>query len=138
LEGNQFTVNVRGLRAIDGFFASDFHRFGTPVTGSTARELIISPFSAKIAKIDPNRAKPANSSVQFDIISPDLLDRKNWPFRSKEVLRLALGAPVSSVNPDQPITDDELHEKYEKVFQGGVEAVNRWNEKRTWTTLEEN
>jgi hypothetical protein len=127
LEGNQLTVQVRGLSAIDGFFASSLHRFGTPSTSATGREIIVSPFATRFTKINPYKVRPVDSKTEYDIITPDLfLDRKTWPFKSDEIFKMALGMIEKNVS------DEEITERCTTVYQGGVEAVNRWNEKRKW------
>eukprot|EP01040_Poterioochromonas_malhamensis_P005543 gene5543-5959_t len=124
-----FTVPVRGSKAIDGVFATDFSRFGCPFTGATDTEVIVTPFKTKAIGLNPMKVHPKGSNLVYEVISPDLLDRKSWPFRSREVLYMALTTPASSRNPKIPISDDELLEKYQTIFNGGIEATNRWYEK---------
>eukprot|EP01033_Poteriospumella_lacustris_P004844 gene4844-3473_t len=134
--GNEVFVDVRGEAAFDGFFSVDFRRFGCPATGCSHRELIICPFSSPYVNIQPYALRPETSSCEYDIISPALLDKAQWPFSPTEVLRMALDAPPSSRQPGQPISDEELREKYGILFRAGYESVRRWFEstgREVWT-----
>jgi hypothetical protein len=125
-DGNAMFVKVREEYGIDGIFSVDFRRFGCPSTNCTERELIISPFPPPYVNIQPYLVRPKGSMCEYDIITPALLDRKLWPFSPTEILRMALNAPKSSTNPSKSISDEELKEKYNILFQAGYEAARRW------------
>lgn len=128
-------VICRGLRCVDGFFAVDIRRFGCPNTGATKRELLICPYRQSLVSINPERVRPSHSNCQYDIITPDYLDSKTWPFSFREVIQMSFTAPESSINPGQPISDEELRSKYDLLYAAGFESVKRWYEQegsKTW------
>lgn len=128
-------VNCRGLRCVDGFFAVDIRRFGCPVTGATKRELLICPYRRSLVSIYPEKVRPSDSQCQYDIITPDFLDEKTWPFTVRDVIQMSFTAPESSINPDQPISDEELRSKYDLLYAAGFESVKRWYDQegsKTW------
>lgn len=130
--GNKLWTEARGKRCIDGFFAVDFNRFGCPPTGASTREIIVCPFKASVVKLNPWKARGQNSDVEFDLITPDLLDRDWWPFTAKDLLLLALDAPTSRNTPGQLISDHELESIYGVLFKAGQEAVRRWHRTKSW------
>eukprot|EP01039_Chlorochromonas_danica_P008605 gene8605-9483_t len=114
---------------------ADIHpsRFGCPPTQATEREIIISPYRASLTQLDPYRSRPTGSEVEYDVITPDLLDETAWPFSLPEILRMSFTAPASSRDPSRPISDDEIVEKYEKLYRAGQEAVTVWHAtKKAW------
>eukprot|EP01031_Cornospumella_fuschlensis_P041117 gene41117-50163_t len=91
------------------------------------------PLTANVPVEDPNiDTEDYSNKVQYDIISSDLLDSEFWPFSTQEVVKMSLTCPDSSKNPEQPISDEELREKYELLFRAGEEAVKRWHAKKKW------
>ncbi len=126
--GNSLFVDVRGESAVDGFFSVDLRRFGCPSTLSTERELIVCPFAPPYVNLQPQLLRPESSQCQYDFITPALLDKEHWPFSFPEVLKMALKPPSSSTSPSQPISDEELREKYGVLFRAGYEAARRWYE----------
>jgi hypothetical protein len=124
--GNNVFVPVRGMKAIDGFFSVDFRRFGCPNTFATHRELIICPYKQSLVNIKPDISRPLDSQCEYDIISPSLLDEKYWPFSFKQVLQMSFTAPESRINPEQPISDEELCNIYQIIYEAGYESARRW------------
>ena len=164
---------------MDGFFTTDFRRFGCPHTGATERELLICPYSASMLGIKPSppteafrdcsnnhgggggdrysssggvsggvrggvrgesesESESENESVaskyaniKYDVISPDLLEASEWPFGLLDVIQMSFGAPGSKSQPMRPITDEELIETYDKLFEAGAQAVRNWYQKQT-------
>jgi hypothetical protein len=130
-----FSSVVRGKRGIDGFFASNIpYRCGCPETGkSTEIEILVLPFSAKKVRLSPwkiPRSTDSYKDIEYCFISPDLLDKKHWPFSTIDIVQMALTLPKSSINPSQPISDDELLERNQFLHDAGMEAVNRWYDMR--------
>lgn len=130
-------VMYRGLRCVDGFFAVDIRRFGCPSTGAIKRELLICPYRRSLVSITPERVRPSDSNCQYDVITPDYLDNKTWPFTFREVIQMSFTAPDSSINPSQPISDEELRFKYDVLYQAGFESVKRWYEQEGYETWAE-
>lgn len=126
-DGFKPTVTVRGKQAIDGFFATDLRRFGSPYTGANGIEILVTPFRSKFARINPYLSKGYDKNISYAVISPDLLDKLQWPFRHQEVLRMALTIPLSRKNSNNPITSDEIEEIYSLLFDAGKTAVTVWN-----------
>lgn len=128
--GKTVTIQVRNHKAIDGFFAVDFRRFGSPPTHATKHELIICPFSKRFAKILPHKVSSGyNITCNYHIITPDLLAgslQEFWPFSIDQLFRMAITAPLSSKVPDEAISNEELIEKYEILYRAGEECVRRW------------
>eukprot|EP00601_Ochromonadales_sp_CCMP2298_P002405 CAMPEP_0173189718 /NCGR_PEP_ID=MMETSP1141-20130122/11953_1 /TAXON_ID=483371 /ORGANISM="non described non described, Strain CCMP2298" /LENGTH=324 /DNA_ID=CAMNT_0014113763 /DNA_START=126 /DNA_END=1097 /DNA_ORIENTATION=+ len=131
--GNSLAVGVRGTKGVDGFFTMSPNRFGCPDTGATEREILVTPFSASLIGLSPELTRPRGSTLQYDVISPDLLTsspeiltKKCWPFNFLEVVRMSVGAPASKLTPGQPISDSELEATYNTLFLAGREAVRQW------------
>jgi hypothetical protein len=128
--GKTVAIQVREHKAIDGFFAVDFRRFGSPPTHATKHELIICPFTKRFAKIVPHKASSGyNVTCNYHIITPDLLAgnmREFWPFSIDQLFRMAITAPLSTKAPHEAISNEELVEKYEILYRAGQECVRRW------------
>ncbi|RYH14676.1 hypothetical protein EON65_33230 [archaeon] len=67
----------------------------------------VPPLTANLPVEDPNiDTEDYSNKVQYDIISPDLLDAEFWPFSTQEVIKMSLTCPDSSKNPELPISDE--------------------------------
>lgn len=124
--GNSPAVRVRGAFAVDGFFTAPFNRFGCPPTGALEREILVSPYSASLVRLNPDAARKEGQVCRYDVISPDLLTSSQWPFTLLDLVRMSLGAPGSKVAPGRPISDEELAEVYQQLFLAGAQAVTNW------------
>lgn len=124
--GNNAFVNVRGGLGMDGIFAASVHRFGCPPTGAREHEILICPYSASMLRMAPLLSRPAGSSCRYSIISPDLLQKEDWPFSLIELIKMSLNAPDSFRNPKVPISDAEIEETYKMLYNAGKEAVKVW------------
>lgn len=124
--GNNAFVNVRGGLGVDGIFAASINRFGCPPTGASVHEILVCPYSASMLRMAPLMSRPAGSSCTYSIISPDLLQKEDWPFSLIELISMSLSAPNSKGNPKLPITDLEIEETYKLLYNAGVKAVKAW------------
>mmetsp|Transcript_6114 Transcript_6114/g.8548 ORF Transcript_6114/g.8548 Transcript_6114/m.8548 type:complete len:265 (-) Transcript_6114:3423-4217(-) len=149
--GNAPCVGVRGGGGVDGFFTVDLPRFGCPPTGSTKMEIIVCPYPASQVGLLPaistcnyltHREIP-QSTVQYELITPDLLGPELWPYEPLEVLSMSISAPrisrSSSISMGQTMqsskrgnyaSDAEIDMIYARLYDAGVEAVNVWHRNR--------
>eukprot|EP01038_Epipyxis_sp_PR26KG_P010617 gene10617-14258_t len=154
-------VKVRDGFAIDGFFAVDIARFGTPSTSATFREIIVSPFPNKITGLhllnddiedysSPYPNFKSDDQLRFDVISPDLLNSEYWPFNFQDILAMAFGPPptpsvrgkssfdlvalVAGTYKDYEgaSSNEEIEETYRILFNAGVEATKVWYKNQDW------
>ena len=131
--GNSVTTSVRGSQGIDGFFSVDLKRFGCPPTDATLQEVLVCPYPTNLVGLDPKKLRVdsnASNTCNYDIISPDLLDSSTWPYSLWDLLRMSLTAPASTLNPDKPISNAELQDKYQELYHTGYEAASRWYEQK--------
>ncbi len=149
--GNSLAVEVRGGAGLDGFFAVQLSRFGSPETFA-AREVVVTPFLPQLVGLRPapallfNPADGSETQQEIDIISPALLPPQHW-LTIANTLSLAFGPPseevieavallmpelpdfniegVSSYKPHEGLRGTDL--VYTFLFNSGVAAAHAWH-----------
>lgn len=136
-EKNNFFLKVRNKKAIDGFFSVNYKRFGCPHTFAKKREIIVVPFPISsmpffninnFKQVNGSLSKGINDKCDYEIISPDLLKKEDWPFNLYELTKLTLDIPISPNKKRKDVTDEEILEVYQKLFKAGEESVKIWYE----------
>lgn len=131
-------VSVRGVGAVDGFFAITRSRFGCPPTLAPV-ELIVSPFDPQLVGLAPEPTILNEGPQQLHVISPALLSPDDWPFSLRELTILALRPPTENIADKAlllrswnssplppPASSNPSKVVYRALFNAGAKAALNW------------